>query len=296
MRKARIGLLMSLALLTALRGTAADVFSRFIDVDGISIHLLDTAPDRTDLPVTLLVHGWAGCTTDFRPLLDRLGDDRRWVAFDFPGCGESDKPDVHYSITGMVDLVERIRAVLGTETVDVVGHSLGGQVAVHYADRFPGRVRRLALLDPDGLAGEEGRWLRLARLGLLVDLAFSLDSRCIIRSVMRRRIFHGTEGLEQTVDGKAAYLLTPGGNRAVSRITREAVGTEPVDEVLPRLGQATLVVWGEEDRFLPVRWAGEWMRRLPRAELRTIPECGHMPCAEKPVVTAALLAEFFGRP
>ena len=173
--------------------------------------MLDTAPGRTDLPAVLLVHGWAGCTTDFRPLLERVGDERRWVAFDFPGCGESDKPDIHYSITGMAEFVEAVRAALGAETVDLVGHSLGGQVAVHYAVRYPDRVRRLALIDPDGLEGEEGFWLRVARLDRLVDLAFAWNSRCIIRGVMRRRVFHGRSGLEAAVDGKAAYLLTAEG-------------------------------------------------------------------------------------
>jgi pimeloyl-ACP methyl ester carboxylesterase len=285
-----------LALLPASRGQAAAFVSRFIDVDGISIHLLDTASGRVDLPTAILVHGWAGCAADFEPLLAALGDGRRWVAFDFPGCGQSDKPDVHYSISKMAEFVERVRAALGTETADLVGHSLGGQVAVHYAVRYPHRVRRLVLVDPDGLAGEEGIWLRIARLDLLVDLAFDLSSRCLIRCVMRRNVFHGTSGLEGAVDGKAAYLLTPGGNRAVTRITTEAVGTEPVDGLLPLVGQETLVVWGAEDRLLPIRWVDGWLRGLSRGEYCPVAECGHMPIAEKPGETAVALEEFLDRP
>jgi len=291
-------LLLALALaLSPARAAAADVVSRWIEVDGISIHLLDTAPGRDELATAILVHGWAGCATDFRPLLDRLSDgSMRWVAFDFPGCGESDKPDVHYAISGMAEFVERFREALGTATIDVVGDSLGGQIAVHYTVRYPRRVRRLVLVDPDGLEGEEGCWLGLARLGPLVNLAFDLNSRCIIRSVMRRHVFHGTAGLEDTVNGKAAYLLTPGGNRAAARITREAVGTEPVDRLLALVGQQTLVIWGTEDRLLPVRWADAWMRGLPRAEWCPVPACGHMPIAEKPAETAIALEEFLLRP
>jgi pimeloyl-ACP methyl ester carboxylesterase len=203
---------------------------------------------------------------------------------------------MHYSISGMAEFVERFREALGVETMDLVGHSLGGQIAAHYAVRYPGRVRRLVLIDPDGMAGEEGCVLGLARLGPLVDLAFDLNSRCLIRSVMRKKVFHGRSGLEDAVDGKAAFLLTPEGNRAVSRITREAVGTEPVDDVLPLLRQDTLVIWGVEDRVLPIRWADAWMRRLPRAEYCPIPECGHMPSAEKPAETAIALEEFLQRP
>jgi pimeloyl-ACP methyl ester carboxylesterase len=285
-----------IVLLAAPPGAAAEVSSGFLDVDGIRIHVLDTAPGRTDLPVVLLVHGWAGCTTDFRPMLELVGGGRRWVAFDYPGCGESDKPDIHYSITGMAELVESVRAALGAETLDLVGHSLGGQIAVHYAVRHPDRVRRLALIDPDGLAGEEGLWLRVVHLDRLVDLAFAWNSRCVIRGVMRRRVFYGRSGLEATVDGKAAYLLTPGGNRAVARITKEAIGTEPVDDLLPFVLQPTLVVWGLEDRLLPIRWADAWMRGLARGELWTVPACGHMPTAEKPAWTAAVLEEFLARP
>jgi pimeloyl-ACP methyl ester carboxylesterase len=157
-------------------------------------------------------------------------------------------------------------------------------------------VRRLVLIDPDGLAGEEGIWLRVVRLDRLVDLAFDLNSRCLIRSVMQRKVFHARSGLEDAVGGKAAWLLTPGGNRAIARITTEAVGTEPVDNLLPFLSQDTLVVWGVEDRLLPIRWAEGWMRGLARAEWCPIPECGHMPIAEKPSETAAALEEFLQRP
>jgi pimeloyl-ACP methyl ester carboxylesterase len=289
-------LALAVALLAAFPGAAGEVASGFLEVDGVRIHVLDTAPGRADLPVVLLVHGWAGCTTDFRPLLELVGGGCRWVAFDFPGCGGSDKPDIHYSITGMAEIVESVRAALGAETLDLVGHSLGGQIAVHYTVSHPDRVRRLALIDPDGLAGEEGFWLRAIRLDRLVNLAFALDSRCVIRGVMRHRVFHGRSGLEAAVEGKAAYLLTPGGNRAVARITREVIGTEPVDDLLPLVLQPTLVVWGLEDRLLPIRWAGAWMRGLARGELWTVPECGHMPTAEKPAQTAAVLEEFLRRP
>jgi 4,5:9,10-diseco-3-hydroxy-5,9,17-trioxoandrosta-1(10),2-diene-4-oate hydrolase len=289
-------LALALALLPVLPGAAADTVSRSIDVDGVSIHLLDTAPERGDLPTAILVHGWAGCTSDFRALLEHLDGGTRWVAFDFPGCGASDKPDMHYSISGMADFLERFREVLGVETADLVGHSFGGQIAVHYAANHPDRVRRLVLIDPDGMAGEEGIWLRVVRLDRLVDLAFDLNSRCLIRSVMRTKVFHGRSGLEDAVDGKAAWLLTPEGNRAIARITTEAVGTEPVDDILPLLRQDTLVVWGVEDRLLPIRWADRWMRGLPRAEWCPIPECGHMPIAEKPAETAVALEEFLQRP
>ncbi len=289
-------LVLAVALIATLPGAGGEVASGFLEVDGIRIHVLDTAPGRTEAPTVILVHGWAGCTTDFRPLLELVDGGRRWVAFDFPGCGESEKPDIHYSITGMVAWVEGVRAALGAETVDLVGHSLGGQVAVHYAVRHPDRVRRLALIDPDGLAGEEGFWLRVVRLDRMVDLAFALNSRCVIRSVMRCRVFHGRSGLEAATVGKAAYLLSPGGNRAVARITKEVIGTEPVDDLLPLVSQPTLVVWGLADRLLPVTWADAWMRGLPRAELRTVPECGHMPTAEKPAWTTAVLEEFLFRP
>jgi abhydrolase domain-containing protein 6 len=300
MRPSRARLLpvltLALAILAVPRGADADVVSRFVDVDGLSIHLLDTGPQRGDLPAAILVHGWAGSAADFLPLLELLADDRRWIAFDFPGCGQSDAPDIHYTISGMADFVERLRGALGTGAVDLVGHSLGGQIAVCDAVRYPERVRRLVLIDPAGLAGEEGGMLCFTRLGPLVDLAFRLNCRGAIRRTMRRNIFHGTTGLEAAVDRTAAHLLTSGGSRAAARITREAVGTEPVDDLLSRVAQPTLVVWGVEDRLLPIRWADAWMQGLPQAEWCPVPACGHMPIAERPGETAVALEEFLLRP
>ena len=82
----------------------------------------------------------------------------------------------------------------------------------------------------------------------------------------------------------------------MARITTEAIGTEPVDDLLPLVFEPTLVAWGEKDRLLPIRWAEAWMRGLPRGELWTLPECGHMPTAEKPAQAAAVLEEFLDRP
>ena len=64
----------------------------------------------------------------------------------------------------------------------------------------------------------------------------------------------------------------------------------------PRSARTTLVVWGVEDRLLPIRWADGWMRGLARAEWCPIPECGHMPIAEKPAETAVAMEEFLQRP
>jgi pimeloyl-ACP methyl ester carboxylesterase len=80
--------------------------------------------------------------------------------------------------------------------------------------------------------------------------------------------------------------------RAIARITREIIGMDPVDGILPGVTQEVLLIWGMEDRLLPVSWHEGFVKKLPHVTLRLIPECGHMPIMEHPGQTAWLLEEF----
>ncbi len=278
------------------REAPPDPLSRFLLVDGHGVHCFDTAPGRRDLPAVLMVHGWCGSAGNFRSLARHLPPSLRCVAFDFPGHGRSDSPDIEYSSATMVGMIEGVHAALGLGRVDLVGHSLGGQLAVRVAHARPSLVRRLVLIDPIGLPGQGGAMLAIARSRFLVETGFRLTSRPLLDVSMRANLFHTTTGLEETREALLDSLLTEGGIRAATRVTNGLIGRDTVEGVLPALKLATLLVWGAEDKVLPVRWAREWLRLLPRATSATIAEAGHMPMVEQPAAVASLIAAFLQRP
>ena len=289
-------MLAALLVLCPLAGaSAASVpLSRVVAVDGIDIHFLDTGGGPATL---LLVHGWCGSSADFQPMLLRMPPEIRCIAVDLPGCGASGKPEIEYDIPFFVDFLSSFCGTMGLDRFVLAGHSMGGQVAAHFVRKYPDRVEKLILLDPYGLEGEEGGWLPLARLGGLVEVGFRLNTRLIIEMAVRGNLlYRPSQGVvDWLVDSTARSIMGPEGSRATASITRNVIGRDPVDGILPGIAQRTLVIWGANDRLLAPRWGERFVALLPNATLETIPLCGHMPTLEKPEEIAGLIAGFIGR-
>jgi abhydrolase domain-containing protein 6 len=303
---ARVSLLVVLALL-ALRfpAGAEGLSAQSLTVDGIRVRYFDTGVpgDAAAARTILFVHGYCGAAANFSPLLPFLSAGEggafrslRCIAVDLPGCAGSDKPDIPYSTASLVDFLDSFRQALGLDSIILVGHSMGGQICVHFAERFPQAVQKLILIAPDGLAGEEGGWLAVTGLGPLVEAGLMLANRSFVEIALRAVVF-SDQGLVSPalVDCFAEGLLTPEGVRATAEIARGVIGHDPVDGILPRIRQPTLVIWGAEDRLLKPSWGHRFVALLPEAELFVLPGCGHAPMLEKPAETAGLIAAFLSR-
>ncbi len=260
----------------------------------MAIHYLEADRGGPEDPVLLMVHGWTGSAANFQDMIRVLSPPLRSIAVDLPGCGFSDKPDAPYDAAWFVEFLRSFCVRQGLRTVVLIGHSMGGHIAIHFASRHPGMVERLILIDPNGMQGEEGLRGSLAHNERLVELAFRLNNRLFIEWALRVNIFYDAppEILKAGVESTASSTLGPQGVRAIRRITRAMIGRDPVDSLLPGVTQETLLVWGDHDRLLPPRWALSFARLLPRADLRIVSPSGHMPMSERPRETAALIEGF----
>jgi pimeloyl-ACP methyl ester carboxylesterase len=263
-------------------------------VRGVRIHFLEAGDERSDSPALLMVHGWAGAAADWERLMRALPARLRSIAVDLPGCGLSDKPDAPYDIPFFMDSLRSFCEALGLSRIVLAGHSMGGQIAIHFATRYPDVVEKLILIAPYGLKGEEGGMRGLARLGPVVNLAFLLNSRRFIERAIRANVLHdpSPELLKSAVETTAVSILGKQGARAISRVTRRVIGREYVDALLPGISQETLLIWGEHDRLLLPGWAEAFAAGLRRASLQRIPGAGHMPMLEAPETVAALIEDF----
>jgi pimeloyl-ACP methyl ester carboxylesterase len=268
--------------------------SEWKNIDGVRIHYQEAGSARDDSPVLLLVHGWAGCAADWEKLLAVLPPTLRAIAVDLPGCGLSDKPDAPYDMPFFLDALRSFCAALGLTRLVLAGHSMGGLVAVHFTARFPDMVEKLVLIDPYGLKGEEVGLRFLARLGPVVNLAFLLNTRLFIEWAMKANVLHEPAPglLKSTVESTAGSILGREGARALARTTKSLIAREHVEVLLPTLSHETLLLWGEQDRLLPPRWAEQFASRLRSAEVHRIAGAGHMPMLEEPEAVAELITEF----
>jgi pimeloyl-ACP methyl ester carboxylesterase len=243
-----------------------------------------------DGPPLLLLHGFGGAAwnfTELAPLLPR----RRLIVPDLPGHGGSSSLPA-MSIAAIADVV----ASLLDGPTDVVGHSMGGVVALRLAERHPSRVRRLVLAAAAGISSST----RLAEVSIMLagivkpgKIAGRRVDR-IARSRRLRRVVFGP--LEVANPDTLSERAVHGFLRAPTMHTDAlgagvALAADDPRVDLERVRCPVLVLWGGRDRQVPLADGFEYARRL-RAPLRVIADCGHLLIGERPDACARAVLEF----
>ena len=233
----------------------------------------------------VLLHGLGASVVAWRYNVSALSERYSVYAPDLPGHGESAKPDIAYDLEAGVRFVLQFLDTLGLERVALVGNSIGGLVALASALRRPDRAQSLVLADTAGL-GRELAWpILLAALPGIGSLLDALDVRSGLR--FAPRIFHHPERVDPAVHEELMRLRKlPGVRRAVLSTMRSGVSLLGLRSSLLLLHHGsvpvpTLVVWGQEDRIIPVRHARRVARQVPEVQVRILPDCGHWPQMEQ---------------
>ncbi|HEV7586070.1 MAG TPA: alpha/beta hydrolase [Solirubrobacteraceae bacterium] len=240
------------------------------------------APSQlTDAAVPLYLHGVPNNSDDWLAFLDRTGG----IAPDLPGFGRSGKPgSLSYTIAEYDAFIERFLDQLGVERVSLVMHDWGG-VGLAFAQRLPERVERIAIIDAvPFLPGY--RWHRIARIWrtpVLGELAMGATGRFVLRQLSREG--NATPG--PMPDGWVDSVLDhfdQGTQRAILRLYRSSPPgvLAAAGEGLGRLRMPALVLWGMKDPYMPGRFAAEYARALPEAELVELEDAGHWPWLDRP--------------
>lgn len=260
-----------------------------VDIDGVRVHYVEAG--RGD-PV-VLIHGWNGSTFSYRHTIPELAQNHRVVALDLLGFGYSARP-AHgdYSVTAQVRLVSGLMDRLGIERAVVVGHSMGGGIAMHLALSHPERVTRLVLVD-SASTREFRRGLRFGRilrnfLFLLTPLVLHPKRR---RMAAYRFAVHDPALLApEVLDGYLRPLRMKGHLRGLSQQMRDRGREAPIDPA--NITQPTLILLGEHDRVIPIASGDELAARIPNARLIRIRSAGHLPLEEQPESSNAALLRF----
>lgn len=254
----------------------------------------DPAPDRD---ILLFVHGFAGDRDNWGRLVAHLPRKYRRVALDLPGFGASplDNPDQ----TVLSEQVERLRAFmdqLGLDRVHLFGCSMGGHLAVHFAVKYPQRVRSLLLFDPSGI--EQGRHsdhFKLLAQGVncLAPSDLKGYDRMFEMLFTKRPFVPGPlkRYLGEQAIGHSAFFL-----KAWQVVFHDRY--EPLEPVLPALAASKIpaqIYWGKQDRIIGVESLPVLKTALPDAETHLYEQCGHLPFLEQPKRTAKLVIPFLSK-
>lgn len=234
---------------------------------------------------TVYLHSLPTSSDDWLPFLDH----GRGLAPDLPGFGRSTKGGhLGYALGDQVRFLEAfLDSAAAGETVALAGHGWGGAIALAYAQCHPARVGALAIIDALPLL-HGFAWPRVVRQALRPGIG-----EFLMGSVTRRRLGRalraGAAGPEAWGDERIETVwqqFDQGTQRAILRVAR-SIGAEQLAGAgagLSALRAPTLIVWGELDPWLPVRFAHAYAAALLTAELAVIPGAGHWPWLESPAV------------
>jgi len=267
-----------------LREGLSGASSRSVEVAGHRVHYMVEGPAGG--PVVVLIHGLGGRAEDWRNLAPYLGQAGFRVYMpDLPGYGRSEKPsDFSYSVPDEAEAVVGILDALGLKQIDLGGWSMGGGIVQHLAIRHPERVRRLILFDSVGIYEKPDWDTRLFTPTTPAELdqleALLMPNPQPIPGFVARDILRISKRNAWAVHRAMAAMLT---------------GKDATDALLPRLKMPVLIVWGTEDRLLPLSLGEKMHQLVPQSELEIIPGCGHLAPVQCAPQIAPKLVEFVKR-
>lgn len=257
-------------------------------------------------PTAVLVHGIGQNSTTWNPVLERLeGHPGRVLAVDLPGHGRSAKGRGDYSLGAMASTLRDLLDHLGVRRCVVVGHSLGGGVAMQFSYQFPERCDGLVLVASGGLGPEAFAPLRAATLpGAELVIPLLAHERVLTRvghvSAFLTRIGLCPEAIAPEVLKTLAELADPASRTAFLATLRGVVDIsgQRVSAVskLPSARMPVLLVWGDRDRVIPIEHGRAAHDMLPNSRLVVFPGGGHEPHRFDPDRFAELLLAFVDHP
>jgi pimeloyl-ACP methyl ester carboxylesterase len=252
-------------------------------------------------PVLLLIHGMAGNRENWQAVIEPLALGHTVVAPDLPGHGESAPGAGDYSLGALATGLRDLLLALGHDRATLVGHSLGGGIAMQLAFQFPQLTERLVLVSSGGLGPEVSSLLRAAALpGANLFIAATANPGRRVGAMLTRAM--RSVGLQPTADvaevARGYASLADGERRAAFLSTLRSVidpGGQVVDagdRLYLAAGVPVLIVWGSSDPIIPVRHGERAHEAIPGSQLEIFDGVGHLPQLESPGRFVAVLERF----
>ena len=246
----------------------------FTEVDGLRVRYADRGSGDS---VVLLLHGFGGDLDNWLFNLDALTEKHRVLALDLPGHGQSVKTNVDPSLSGMATFVRKFLDVLSVSSVHVVGHSMGGAIAMQLASDSPETVKSLGLICSAGLGPDiNSDYLRgfveaqsQQELKLVLEQLFADESLVNLQLVNDLLNYKRIDGVEATLNALSETLISAGEQTFLT------------DNIVAS-GIPVLVIWGKQDRIIPVSHAQNFSAAGGYCvEVEIFDSAGHMVQMEK---------------
>jgi 2-hydroxy-6-oxonona-2,4-dienedioate hydrolase len=263
---------------------------KFTNVNGYTIRYLDYGPDgKADSNILILLHGLGASAERWSRVIPTLSRYYRVIIPDIIGFGYSDKPAaVEYTMDFFIDFFKVFLDNLGISKASIIGSSFGGHVATEFAIRFNSMVEKLVLVSPAGMMKTSTPTLDryiMAALYPVYEHVYEAFSEMAYDSddAVNEEIVMDFVNRMRLTNAKYAFMSTVLGIRYAPKLKGR----------LSSITAPTLLVWGENDRMIPLQYASEY-EEIPKNKLVVIKSCGHTPYVEKPITFNKIILRFLG--
>ncbi len=285
--------------LAELKAKYANAESEFVDLgEGLTVHLRDEGP--ADAPAIILLHGSNASLHTWDEWTQRMKGKYRIIRFDQPGHGLTGPHPKHdYSVAAFADVVDRVAANRGINRFTLGGNSMGGGIAYEYAKTHPEKLAGLILVDSGGQPEAKPTALpigfRIMQWPVINELATIITPRSIIDQSLRSSVSKGSYIDDAEVDLYWELLRRPGNREATLKRfgQRSAQPKEAFDT--KQLATPALILWGEDDKLIPVSSAAWFAKRFPDNRTHIYKGIGHIPMQELPDESARDVMEWMAR-
>lgn len=269
----------------------------------VALHGKEVTYDRAGRgPLILLIHGITSSSRTWRETMPHLWDDHELLAPDLLGHGTSAKPRGDYSLGAYASGLRDLLLALDLPRATVVGHSLGGGVAMQFAYQFPELVERLVLVDSGGLGPDVNLLLRAATLPgaeFVLPLLTQPGARALGRAAgwaLNRVGRQGSADMRGLAEGFGS-LADVQARRAFVHTVRSVIDpfgqrVDARDRLYLSEEVPSMIVWGECDPIIPIAHGREAHELMPGSRLEVFPGAGHFPFNDDPARFAAVLRDF----
>ncbi len=251
---------------------------RNLELGGIQVHYKETGQGDA----LLILHGW-GASSESWILLQRAlsKEGYRVIAIDLPGFGRSNPPATAWGVQDYSNFIEQFVRAIGLQQFFLLGHSFGGQIAISFTVQHQELIKKLILCAPPGIRRPPG-----AREKLLSVFSKMLNAALLV--VPSKNLQDRLRAIGYRLIKRSDYFKAEG----VMREVMQRVIREDLFSIFSQVRVPTLIVWGDDDRMVPVEDAYVLVREIPHSAVEIIPGAGHSPHLKTPEKLSQLVAKF----
>jgi pimeloyl-ACP methyl ester carboxylesterase len=264
--------------------------SAFIKIAGTNVHYRDSGSKTA--PALIFLHGFGSSLHTWDEWSKTLEHNYRVIRLDLPGFGLSgENDDNDFSDMHDIAVIMGLLDELGINKASFIGNSLGGKLAWRIASTYPERVEKLILISPDGFASEGFDYDKQPEPSFMLSAMTLALPKPLLKMSLAPAYADPHSLTPAMVDRYHDLMCAPGVRKSIVARFNQTLLKDPVP-LLQKIQADTLLMWGERDAMIPVANASDYIKAIPSSHLIVLPNVGHLPQEEQPLLGLVALQKF----